>query len=634
MKRLRAGSLGCMAAFAMVGGLADPALAEERSGSLENFVTARDGRLFDGDRELRFISFNIPNLNYVEDEFAFGRTHPYRLPDEYEIRDALESVRQMGGQVVRTYTIPVRRQQDPEDVPTYVLAPGQLDEASMQTMDRVLALANETGVRLIVPLLNNWQWMGGRPQYADFRGKEEAEFWTDRQLIDDFKRVVELVLTRTNTVTGVEYRDDRSILCWETGNELEAPHAWTHEIAAHIKALDPNHLVMDGYYAIDPIPVREEAVADPMIDIMSSHHYVADPELLRTFIRTNQEIIGGRKPYVLGEFGFVGTLAVEHVLDDVIDGGISGALLWSLRSHRREGGFYWHSEPLGSGLFKAYHWPGFTSGGDYDERRLLAVMRDRAFAIQGRPTPPLEPPAPPLLLPIDDVSRISWQGAVGASAYVVERSAKEGGPWAVVADAVSDAVDPYEPLFHDASAVVGERYHYRVRARNLAGVSSPSNVVGPVAVSRATLVDTMRSRAIPYASRGEVTVSTGDDRQFRERLHRRRAPNGSELLYALPGPIEGFRVQAFSQETDDPLVILGSPDGRTFGPLPTERESFALGDEDYGYAVPVLYSGRGREGDLYLKIVFRNPAQLARVEIDHLPRAPTSPGASGDRADE
>ena len=90
------------------------------------------------------------------------------------------------------------------------------------------------------------------------------------------------MLTRTNTVTGVDYRDDKAILCWETGNELAAPHAWTHEIAAHIKELDPNHLLMDGYYAIDPIPVREEAVADPMIDIVSSHHYVPDPELLRT----------------------------------------------------------------------------------------------------------------------------------------------------------------------------------------------------------------------------------------------------------------------------------------------------------------------------------------------------------------
>lgn len=618
MNRLGVGT-ALLAIAAFGGGVVAPGLAEEPASAFEHFVTGKDGRLYDGDRELRFISFNIPNLNYVEDEFAFERTHPYRLPDAYEVRDALESVRQMGGQVVRLYTIPVRRTQDPEDVPTYLLAPGELDETSMQAMDRVLALANETGVRLIVPLLNNWQWMGGRPQYAEFRGKDESEFWTDRQLIDDFKRTVELVVTRTNTITGVAYRDDKAILCWETGNELQAPHTWTHEIAAYIKELDPHHLVMDGYYAIDPIPVREEAVADPMIDIVSSHHYVADPELLRGFIRTNQEIVEGRKPYVVGEFGFVGTAAVRRVLDDVIQSGISGALVWSLRSHRREGGFYWHSEPLGSGLFKAYHWPGFASGGDYDERHLLAVMRDRAFAIQGRSAPPLQAPEAPRLLPIQDVSRVSWQGSVGASAYVVERSSKKDGPWTVVADDVSDAADPYEALFHDVSAVAGQSYHYRVRARNVAGTSAPSNVVGPVAVPYATWIDTMRSRAIPYGARGEVSLATGDDRRFRERLHRRRAPHGSELVYLVPGVVTGVRIQAFAQETDDPVAVLGSPDGRTFGPLPVHRESFAVGDEDYGYWLPVLYSGEGREDDRYLKIVFRNPAQLSRVEIDYTP---------------
>jgi hypothetical protein len=605
--------------WAVAAGVVGAAPADEAPPAFEHFVTARDGRLFDGDRELRFISFNIPNLNYVEDEFGFDTTQPYRRPDEYEIRDALETIRQMGGQVVRTYTIPVRRLQDPEDVPTYVLSPGELDETSMQATDRVLAVAGEVGVRLIVPLLNNWQWMGGRPQYAEFRGKTEDEFWTDRELIGDFKRTVELVITRTNTITGVAYRDDKAILCWETGNELQAPHAWTHEIAAYIKELDPNHLVMDGYYAIDPIPVREEAVADPVIDIVSSHHYVADPELLRTFIRTNQEIIAGRKPYVVGEFGFVGTSAVGRVLDDVIESGISGALIWSLRFHRREGGFYWHSEPLGSGLFKAYHWPGFDSGSDYDERHLLAVMRDRAFAIQGRAAPPLEAPAAPHLLPIEDVSRISWQGSVGASAYVVERSEREDGPWTVVADDVSDASVPYESLFHDASAVVGESYHYRVRARSVAGISPPSNVVGPVGVPHATWIDTMRSRAIPYGARGDVTVATGEDRRFKERLHRRRAPNGSELVYAAPGAITAVRIQAFAQGTDDPIVILGSPDGRTFGPLPVQRQSFAFGDADYGYWLPILYAGEGREDDRYLKIVFRTPAQLSRVEIDYAP---------------
>jgi hypothetical protein len=205
---------------------------------------------------------------------------------------------------------------------------------------------------------------------------------------------------------------------------------------------------------------------------------------------------------------------------------------------------------------------------------------------------------------------------------------KEDGPWKILADDVSDAAEPYEPLFHDLAAEVGGRYYYRVRARNVAGISGPSNVVGPVAVRHATFVDTMRSRAIPYDARGEVTVATGEDRQFRERLHRRQASSGSEILYALPGRITSYRVQVFAKDTDDPIVVLGSPDGRTFGPLPVRRESFALGDEDYGYWLPTLYSGEGREDDRYLKIVFRTSAQLSRVEIGHAPRGEEDAAAS------
>jgi hypothetical protein len=209
---------------------------------------------------------------------------------------------------------------------------------------------------------------------------------------------------------------------------------------------------------------------------------------------------------------------------------------------------------------------------------------------------------------------------------VVERSVDPAGPWTVLADDVSDAEQPYEALFSDASAVVGERYHYRVRARNTAGLSPPSNVVGPISVSCATLIDTMRSWAIPYGARGDVAMASTEDRRFRERLYRRRAERGNEILYALPAAISRFRVQAFAQETRDPLVILGSADGRIFRPLPVRHASVSLEDEDYGYWRPILYAGEGDGSQRYLKIVFRAAAELSRVEIDH---APGNRGAGG-----
>ena len=72
----------------------------------------------------------------------------------------------------------------------------------------------------------------------------------------------------------------------------------------------------------------------------------------------------GKKPYFVGEFGFVAHAQHQGACSTPsIEDGIAGALLWSLRFHRRDGGFYWHMEVgTGGNFYKAYHWPGFDSG--------------------------------------------------------------------------------------------------------------------------------------------------------------------------------------------------------------------------------------------------------------------------------
>ena len=116
----------------------------------------RDGdKLMDEYGELRFISFNIPNLHYNEDNMSFTQMNPWRLPNEFEIADALEAVRQMGGQVVRTYTLSVRVAGEDPKIPRHILGPGQFDEKSFQALDMVLAVANRKGMRVIFPFIDN-----------------------------------------------------------------------------------------------------------------------------------------------------------------------------------------------------------------------------------------------------------------------------------------------------------------------------------------------------------------------------------------------------------------------------------------------------------------------------------------------
>ena len=156
--------------------LATALLSAPADAEFEHFITADGARLMDGDQEFRFVSFNVPTLLYVEDEMEFSQTNPYGLPSEYELRDLFATVREMGGRVVRAYTIPVRNRRFPKEAVTYVEGPGEFNEEAFRAMDLALALAREYGIRVIVPLVNNWQWMGGRPNYAEFRGEDADAF--------------------------------------------------------------------------------------------------------------------------------------------------------------------------------------------------------------------------------------------------------------------------------------------------------------------------------------------------------------------------------------------------------------------------------------------------------------------------
>lgn len=581
----------------------------------EHFITTDGYRLMDGDQPFRFISWNIPNLNYVEDEMGFTETNPYGLPTTFEMRDAFETVKEMGGQVIRIYTIPVRNENFPAEAPTFVTAPGVFNERAFQTLDTMMMLANEYEIRIIFSLLNNWQWMGGAPNYAAFRGKEFADFWTDRQLIDDFKQTVAFTINRVNTVTGIPYKEDKAILCWETGNELECPDSWTEEIAAYIKALDPNHLLMDGFFAIDRLPVKESSINNPNIDILSSHHYQRSPFDMHEDITRNLEIIQGRKPYVLGEFGFETTSALISVLDRVIaNEEICGALSWSIRYRHRNGGFYWHSEPLGVNLYKAYHWPGFESGAAYDERNFLKLYVDRAYAIQGIDQPLVLPTRPPLLLPIEQVYDIRWQGVAGATGYNVERATEPDGPWDLIAFGVSDAAIQTFANFHDASAQVGETYYYRVRTIKPSGISEPSNVVGPVSVDHQALIDNMTNFGGMYDYHNVEPIS-GEDRTYKEISSRLKGAFGAEIVYRSPGALDSMRVYSFESSAKWPsLRFYGSQDGENWEELNVDFVPYASSEQNYAYDVPKIYTLKGAPWR-YVKMRYMGIMQIARVEL-------------------
>jgi len=580
------------------------------------FVTARGDRLFEGDQEFRFLSFNIPNLHYVEDDMRFDQPMPFRWPDEYEVDDALESVRQMGGRVVRTYTLSVRKASDPEGLPRHVVGPGEFNEEAFEVLDMVLETAREKNVRLIIPLVNNWKWWGGVAEYAAFRGEPREAFWSDPQLIEDFKETVRFVLERVNTLTGVAYKDDPTILAWETGNELVCPHEWTRQIANYMKELDPNHLVVDGR---NEQVLQPESIGDPLIDLVKTHHYEKDPRQMIAHIRQSATMARGRKPYHLGEFGFLTTAGMTAVMDVIIDEGLAGGLVWSLRSHTRDGGFYWHHEPYGGDLFKAYHWPGFASGEAYDERRFLGEMRRRAFEIRGLAAPELEAPAAPEIIEVTTGGLVTWRGTAGANGYHVGRAEGSGDDWRTVARGVSDATVQYRPLWTDEEITPGTSYRYRVTARNDAGISQPSTPFGPVTMTHRTLVDELVNDSRLFLSEGSLEFRGDEARKYKEDTSGLVGGEDAAVIYMTDAPMTGGRVDAFAETAGDHLVFGVSSNGRDFHPFEPQVLDLPAGDTaSYGYWRPVRYRlDVMPDGTRYLRIELPDGGvRVSRVELD------------------
>jgi hypothetical protein len=563
----------------------------------------------DGDAELRFISCNVPNLHYIEDYLPFNGTNQWRLPDEFEIRDALLSIKQMGGKVARIYVFSVRKEGDTVEI-FHVEGPGKFNEEAFKTFDKVLQIANEVGIRLIVPFVDNWWWWGGPKEYAAFRGKPKDAFWTDEQLIADFKKTIEFVLQRTNTLTGIPYKQDKAVLAWETGNEISPPFSWTKEIAVYIKSIDANHLVLEGSGARE---ISKEALEDPNLDILATHYY-HDAKAAVNFIVKNRQMTKGKKPFIVGEFGIVPTEDIRMITDTVINQGLSGAMIWSLRFRNRDGGFYHHYE---YNNYEAYRWPGFPSGDFYDERNVLTLLREKAHEIDGTTTERLPVPAAPRLLEISDAAEISWQGSTGAESYIVERKQETDTLWTVVGSDVDESRYQYRPLFSDESAEVGKKYLYRVKAKNETGQSDYSNVVGPVDVTARTLVDEMENFNKIFQKDGELKLLTTEDiRRAKEDRSRLAGSAGSYIIYQLSGKGSEITVDYFVADSTKTIAVSVSKDLNRFSDITTKKELTIFGKNDYEFFDAVTLRGTDIPDDSkYLKISLDNGIQISRIEI-------------------
>ena len=596
-------------AVASLGALLLSPLAHAQSG-FRDFIVMRDGQLFEDNKPFRFVSFNIPNLTYTEDDMRFDHLSGFRLPTEYEIDDALATIQQMGGRVARAYSMSVRKASDVPGIPRHILGPDALDEQAMVVMDQVLASANRHGVRVIISFIDGNAWWGGIEAFAGFRGKTKEDFFTDPQVKDDYRNLVRRVLSRVNTRTGTRYTDDKAVLAWELGNELKSSKEWVREMAPFVKQLAPKQLLAESYFT-DP--------DNPGVDIVQDHLYEGDPVKMIARIRGSAVRAQGHKAYMVGEFGFISTEGMRAVIDSIVrDPTISGGLIWSLRFHNDDGGYYWHFEPHGGDFFKAYHWPGGTAGEAYDEIRFMRMVRDAAYRIQGSPPPALTAPAAPTALSVTDGGIVNWRGATGAASYDLQRTAQPDGAWETVSRHLTDDAVQYHPLAVDEDVAPGKSYRYRLIAKNDAGASAPSAEFGPVTIRCRTLVDELTNFSRTYQKGGKIEFRSNDAHNYKEDCHRLLGGPGTWITYRVDGRITAARIYTFGEQGEPSLSFHASSADSNSAALDVRTQDFYAGKEKYNFRWPRLYVCDALPaGGSTLTIRFLNDVQISRIEIEY-----------------
>jgi hypothetical protein len=415
------------------------------------FVTRQGSSLYLGGSLFRWVGGNIYWLGL--DENVGGVAYPTK----FRIEDALATAAGLNLTVLRSHTLGISTGNPLSFEPSLDL----FNHSALDAADYAIHVAETLGLKLQVPLTDPYKYYhGGLHNFVSWvtgQDTDETPFYTNASVIAAFERYLTARLTHVNPYTGRPAYAEPAIFAWETGNELSGvPPAWTERIAAFIKSLDPNHLVMDGRYGVDPLSLPSEHV-----DLYSDHFYPVDAGRMRSGAAITA---AANKAYVAGEYGWTSGDVSGFLDAAVADTNVSGAMFWSLFPHLDTYGFVQHSDGF------TFHYPGDNAG----MAGFLSILRQHVASINGRPSPaPLPAPLTPLLAPGSYFSAnnsLAWRGAALGATYTVEVS-KGGptGPWTRVCDACAN--DDETPWKLPSSVTLGAGVWVHARAENGDGLA-------------------------------------------------------------------------------------------------------------------------------------------------------------------
>ena len=239
--------------------------------------------------------------------------------------------------------------------PAFMSGPGQYDEQMLQGLDYLLAEMGKRDMKAVLYLNNFWQWSGGMSQYVawatggsvtehdpdltgDWDGfmQNSARFYAIAEAQEWYRDAIRTVIGRTNSINGVAYADDPTVMSWQLANEprpgsdkdgksnADVYVKWVDETAGFIRTLAPKQLVSTGSEgqkgSANDMDLYLRAHSTPNVDYLTFHLWPSnwswmdhhDPAArLESGLQTSLEYIDRHvemaarlgKPTVLSEFG-------------------------------------------------------------------------------------------------------------------------------------------------------------------------------------------------------------------------------------------------------------------------------------------------------------------------------------------
>ncbi|MEO0897133.1 MAG: cellulase family glycosylhydrolase [Bacteroidota bacterium] len=234
-------------------------------------------------------------------------------------------------------------------VPSLQPSPGTYNEDLWEGLDYLLSEMGKRDMKAVICLGNFWPWSGGMAQYIQWfepgkipypppaKGgnwlrfqRYASQFFVHPKALECYAQHVQNIVSRKNSISGLAYKDDPTIMAWQLANEprglgrYKGYQNWIESSVKLIRTLDPNHLISLGTEGSIAYPLQEKrTIKDQALDGVDygTFHiwaqnwgwfqpHKAEKTYNRTCLKVSRYInrhtqrIGGlNKPLVLEEFG-------------------------------------------------------------------------------------------------------------------------------------------------------------------------------------------------------------------------------------------------------------------------------------------------------------------------------------------